>query len=258
MRFAVLLSLLVLAACDHTVLTTVRPPRLPMVDLEARPEPPEAIAVRTALVRFAGAEDAPAEVVRTREDAISRARMVSGLARQPGQSFREVQTGYGEGSNAQVVLRRDDARLPENVVTAAFALGIGERSAPIETPAGFYIVARETDPQLGPTQVYVRHVLVSFVDARNAVEGVTRTREEAQTIIHQVQADATADPTRFEELAAEFSDEPGATESGGDLGAVSRGQMVPAFERAAFALEVGQVSPITETAFGYHVIFRYR
>lgn len=258
MRIAALLSFLLLAACDRTVLTTVRPPRLPMVDLEARPEPPEAIAVRYALIRYQGAEGAPSDITRDRDEAASRARMVTGLARQPGQSFREVQTGYGEGSSAQVVLRRNDTRLPENVVAAAFELAVGERSSPIETPAGFYVLAREADPQLGPAQVYVRHVLVSFVGTRTEVEGVTRTREEAQALIAQVHDAAAAEPARFEEIAAEFSDEPGAAESGGDLGQVTRGQMVPIFERAAFALEVGQVSPVIETAFGYHVIYRYR
>lgn len=258
MRALALLVLVLLAACGDTVLTTVRPPRLPMVDLEARPEPPAQIAVRYALVRYAGAEEAPADVTRSKEEASERALLVSGLARQPGQSFREVQTGYSEGSSAQVVLRRDDTRLPQNVVEAAFALDVGQRSSPIETPAGYYVLARETDPQIGPSTVYVRHVLVSFLGARNTVEGVTRSRDEARAIIDQVLASANEDPTRFEELAAEFSDEPGAAESGGDLGAVSRGQMVPPFERAAFVLEVGQVSPVIETAFGYHVIYRYR
>lgn len=258
MRIAAMLTFLLIAACDRTVLTTVRPPRLPMVDLEARPEAPAAIAIRYALVRYAGAEGASDEVVRSKEDAEVRARMVAGLARQPGQSFREVQTGYGEGPTGQLVLPRDNARIPSNVVEAAFALNVGERSNPIEAPEGYFIVAREEDPQLGPTQVYARHVLVSFAEARNAVEGVTRTRAEARTLIEQVLTEATADPTRFEELAAEYSDEPGAAESGGDLGGITRGQMVPPFERAVFALEVGQISPVVETAFGYHVILRYR
>lgn len=58
----------------------------------------------------------------------------------------------------------------------------------------------------------------------------------------------------FELLAKRESMEPGAKESGGDLGWNRRGRMVPAFDRWMFALSPGQLSPVVETAFGYHVI----
>lgn len=46
--------------------------------------------------------------------------------------------------------------------------------------------------------------------------------------------------------------------AGGDLGIVRRGQMVPAFERAGFGLAPGELSEVTETAVGYHVVYRPR
>jgi len=42
----------------------------------------------------------------------------------------------------------------------------------------------------------------------------------------------------------------------GDLGRFGRGRMVPAFEHAAFALEVGEISQPTATEFGWHIIKR--
>jgi len=57
----------------------------------------------------------------------------------------------------------------------------------------------------------------------------------------------------FEILAQTHSDCPSAAE-GGDLGYFARGQMVPEFEEAAFALEIGEVSEPVLTEFGYHLI----
>ncbi len=58
----------------------------------------------------------------------------------------------------------------------------------------------------------------------------------------------------FAALAKEFSKDPGSKENGGDLGFFSKGQMVPEFEAAAFALEKGKISAPVKSNFGWHVI----
>jgi peptidyl-prolyl cis-trans isomerase D len=58
----------------------------------------------------------------------------------------------------------------------------------------------------------------------------------------------------FAELATANSDDPGSAASGGDLGCVERGIMVPEFEEAAFALERDAISQAIKTDFGYHLI----
>jgi peptidyl-prolyl cis-trans isomerase C len=58
----------------------------------------------------------------------------------------------------------------------------------------------------------------------------------------------------FAAVARQVSEDPGSAPRGGDLGAFGKGQMVPAFEQAAFALPAGQVSGLVESPFGFHII----
>lgn len=58
----------------------------------------------------------------------------------------------------------------------------------------------------------------------------------------------------FSDLAKKFSEEPGANISGGELGYVGRGAMVPQFEAMAFKLKKGEISEPFETQFGFHIM----
>ncbi len=62
------------------------------------------------------------------------------------------------------------------------------------------------------------------------------------------------DGESFEDLASIFSDDTGSAKQGGNLGWAKRGTYVPEFEAAAFGLEPGEISEITETKFGYHLL----
>ena len=74
----------------------------------------------------------------------------------------------------------------------------------------------------------------------------------------QAQAESIAAEARngadFAELARRYSEDEGTREAGGDLGRITRGQMVPEFEGAAFALEQDEVSDPVTSMFGVHVI----
>lgn len=59
----------------------------------------------------------------------------------------------------------------------------------------------------------------------------------------------------FEKLAEDFS-LCSSSKNGGDLGEFPKGRMIPEFEKALVALEVGQVSGIVRTKFGFHIIKR--
>lgn len=82
----------------------------------------------------------------------------------------------------------------------------------------------------------------------NASHILVETEAEAEALIDQL-----AEGADFAELAQEFSTGPSGP-NGGELGWFSAGMMVPEFEEAAFALDVGEVSAPVETQFGWHVL----
>ncbi len=102
-----------------------------------------------------------------------------------------------------------------------------------------------------PEQVRASHILIKPDTSDPNVEPAlakVAARAKAEELLKQIK-----DGADFAELAKANSGCPSSVR-GGDLGFFSKGQMVPAFEEAAFALGVGQVSDIVETNFGYHII----
>ncbi|MCA9410230.1 MAG: peptidylprolyl isomerase [Candidatus Omnitrophica bacterium] len=95
--------------------------------------------------------------------------------------------------------------------------------------------------------VAASHILIGF-DQGDTDEAKAAKKEEAEEIRKELVGGAD-----FATLAKEHSSCP-SKEKGGSLGEFGKGQMVPPFEEAAFALEPGEISDVVETQFGYHVI----
>jgi hypothetical protein len=108
----------------------------------------------------------------------------------------------------------------------------------------------------GPgSEVKARHILLTTGGPaqEGAPEPTPQQRQQKRQQAEELARRAAAGED-FAALAAQFTEEPGGKERGGDLGWFGRGRMVPQFEEAAFKLQAGQVSPVVETPFGYHVI----
>jgi peptidyl-prolyl cis-trans isomerase D len=99
---------------------------------------------------------------------------------------------------------------------------------------------------------WLSHILVT-VRQDTTAQLKEAKRREAAGILAQLQRGAD-----FAKLAGQKSQDPGSAKNGGSLGLVSRGQMVKAFEDAAWGLKPGELSPPVQSPFGWHIIWRPR
>jgi parvulin-like peptidyl-prolyl isomerase len=106
----------------------------------------------------------------------------------------------------------------------------------------------------GPgVEVKARHILLRPAGGEGQPAPTPAQTAQLRQRAEQIRARAAAGED-FAALAAETTEEPGGKERGGDLGWFGRGRMVAQFEEAALKMQPGQVSPVVETPFGYHVI----
>jgi peptidyl-prolyl cis-trans isomerase C len=95
--------------------------------------------------------------------------------------------------------------------------------------------------------VRASHILIK-TDQKTSAPLKLQAQEKASALLKRIQGGED-----FAALAKAESSCPSAAQ-GGDLGSFGHGQMVPPFEKAAFALQPGEISEVVKTQFGYHII----
>ena len=187
------------------------------------------------------------------------------LLRQLGSGL--VESGFTSRSVAQRLIEtRAQSREISELVFPTVQYAGQVRLGP-EAVEGYY----KANPKLfeSPEQVRVEYVVLA-PDALAAAETVApdevqkwydanvapraNQRAEARKKIDAIAAELRKDPLRFAELAKANSEDSGSAPQGGDVGWFGRGAMVKPFEEAAFKLKDGELSPIVETEFGFHII----
>jgi peptidyl-prolyl cis-trans isomerase C len=98
-----------------------------------------------------------------------------------------------------------------------------------------------------PEQVRASHILIK-VEKDATDEQKAAAKEKIEGLLKRAKAGED-----FAVLAKEYTEDPGSKENGGEY-TFPRGQMAKPFEDAAFGLEVGQISDVVETQYGYHII----
>ncbi len=99
-----------------------------------------------------------------------------------------------------------------------------------------------------PARARVRHVLIGFRPG-DGPGARTAARTKALEVLKRAKAGED-----FGSLAKEYSDDRGSAGKGGDLGEITRGQVVKEFGDAVFAMKQGELGPLVESQFGFHIV----
>jgi peptidyl-prolyl cis-trans isomerase C len=138
------------------------------------------------------------------------------------------------GMSATDTFKRKFAMARNKVLMETLLRDIAQKSV---TDEAMHKVYDEAVKQMAnEEEVSARHILV-------------KTEDEAKAVLADLKKGAD-----FAETAKKKSTEPGAAQSGGDLGYFTKEQMVPEFAEAAFKLDKGKISEPVKTQFGWHII----
>ncbi len=168
-----------------------------------------------------------------------------------GADFAQVAIAESDGQQALTggdLGWRKTGQLPSFFSDVVGQLQKGQISDPIRSPSGFHlikIVDVRGDERHIIEQTHVRHILL-HADALTSDEDVKVRIQQLRDRIEQGEDFAT--------LARANSQDPGSGGKGGDLGWVTPGQMVPEFEKAMDALQIGEVSQPVKSRFGWHLL----
>lgn len=139
-----------------------------------------------------------------------------------------------QGMSATDVFKRRFAMMRNKVLMETLLAQTAQKSV---NEDAMHKVYDDAIKQMAPEdEVHARHILV-------------KTEDEAKAVLADIKKGAD-----FAETAKKKSTEPGAAQSGGDLGYFTKEQMVPEFSEVAFKLEKGQVSDPVKSQFGWHII----
>lgn len=189
-----------------------------------------------------------AQIDRARQRAQNAYKRIEG-----GESFRAVAQATSDGSksiNGGDIGWLSIGQLPRAFGSYLAKMQPGETAGPFQSSNGFHIIKvegfRGQDGQRSIIrQTKTRHILIKTDEITSASEAQERLLQLRDRIIHGAD---------FAELARANSSDKGSAIKGGDLGWVSPGVMVPAFEEVMNNTEAGSISQPFKSQFGWHIL----
>jgi parvulin-like peptidyl-prolyl isomerase len=240
---------------DSTATDTTDQPPAP--GEQATGEVPDELSAAHILIMHKDSERVPETITRTKEEALVLAQEVATKAQADGADFAALAKEYSDGPsgpNGGDLGNFAPQMMVPPFTGATLKLAVGEVSAPVETEFGYHVIRRQEVKEIPVASA--KHILVMYAGSMRAPGNITRTKEEALTRMNEC-LERAKKGDKFEDLATEYSDCPSAAQ-GGDLGEFPKGVMAPTFDEAVFNGDVGKLTGIVETPFGYHIIFRYQ
>ena len=168
-----------------------------------------------------------------------------------GSDFSELAKEFSISSNASnggIMNWRKISDMPTLYAEALGDLDVGQNSSPLESGAGFHILKVEDkrgDFVKYEDQWLVRHILLMPSEIRTLEE----TEQELIDIRNRL-----LDGEDFGDLAKEYSEDPGSALKGGELEWMGKGITAAEFEKTFTTLEMGIISEVFETEFGFHFL----
>ena len=168
-----------------------------------------------------------------------------------GEDFGDIAIRVSDGQQA---LERGDlgwrkgAEIPSLFADAVSTMKLGDNSGIITSPSGYHIVKlvdKRSGEKIMVEQHKVRHILIK----PNALVTPLQAKERLDQLKLRIEGGAD-----FAELARTNSDDRGSALKGGDLGWVSKGQMVPEFEEVMHQSPIGAISQPFPSEFGLHIL----
>tara|TARA_B000000565_G_scaffold253770_1_gene230973 strand:- start:5174 stop:6421 length:1248 start_codon:yes stop_codon:yes gene_type:complete len=165
-----------------------------------------------------------------------------------GSNFNEFIVKYSEDDNKGELGWRKITGFPELFKEPINKLKIGDISQPIKSGAGDHILY--LDNKRGPSVTFekqwnVRHILL--------IPNRIRTELDSEIKIKEIRAEII-NGASFSDLAAEFSDDPGSKQEGGNLGWAGEGLYAPEFEEAIKKANLNEITEPFLTEFGWHIL----
>ena len=160
-----------------------------------------------------------------------------------GMDFLDLAKTYSDNPVTEAFFKHGEMSKVKD--DAVFSAKKGDVVGPIIDADGYHLI-KILDERQGKTEfVRASHILLNLITGPDSVAVIKKAKELAK------EARSGAD---FAELAKKYSQDFGATTSGGDLGWASKGTWVKPFENAAFKAKVGEVVGPVRTPFGWHII----